>query len=125
MSYFIPNDAKVKIKSGAFVCRHRTGHWNSVSSDQFGEHTEQTGIRIGKGGLRGITLSPEKVSEWIDSFPLTAYVSDCLEHCFPCSNKDAEDGSSFKHKEEGEKDASLIKMIETELFQSFPNIHIL
>ena len=41
--------AKADLVSGAFVCRHRQGSWNAVSSDQFGE---QTAIKIGKGGLR-------------------------------------------------------------------------
>ena len=66
--------------SGAFVCRHQEGGWNSVSSDQFGE---QTAIRIGKGGLKGMILSPEMVEEWINSFPVTAYLSDTMAHIYP------------------------------------------
>ena len=54
--------AKADLVSGAFVCRHRQGSWNAVSRDQFGE---QTAIKIGKGGLKGITLDPEMVTEWI------------------------------------------------------------
>ena len=69
MNYLIPAQAKEELASGAFVCRHQAGVWNSVSSDQFGE---QTAVRIGKGGLKGVTLSPELVKEWIDSFPITA-----------------------------------------------------
>ena len=34
------------------VCRHHDGYWNAVSADQFGE---QTAIKIGKGGLKGMT----------------------------------------------------------------------
>ena len=46
--------------------------WNAVSDDQFGE---QTAVKMGKRGLRGMTLSPELVSEWIDAFPITVSVS--------------------------------------------------
>ena len=56
--------------SGAFVCSHQEGIWNGASSDQFGE---QTAIKIGKGGLKGMVLSPDMVAEWIDSFPITGY----------------------------------------------------
>ena len=37
---------------------------NAVSADQFGE---QTSIKMGKGALKGMTLSPELVCEWIDA----------------------------------------------------------
>ena len=76
---YLPAMAKDDILSGAFVCRHKAGNWNAVSADQFGE---QTAIKIGKGGLKGITLSQEQVAEWIDSFPISAYVSDALDHCY-------------------------------------------
>ena len=59
--------------SFTLVCRHNPGYWNAVSADQFGE---QTAIKIGKGGLKGMTLAAELVSEWIDAFPITARVSD-------------------------------------------------
>ncbi|MEE8115221.1 MAG: hypothetical protein V3T23_12820, partial [Nitrososphaerales archaeon] len=108
MRYLLPPDAKSELISGAFVCRHQEGIWNGVSSDQFGE---QTAIRIGKGGLKGMTLSPEMVAEWLDSFPVTAYISDTMEHIYPdSSNKDNEDQVREKdtrigprHKEEGKK----------------------
>ena len=47
--------------NGDHVRRHRSGVWNSVFSDQFGE---QTYIRYGKakGGLVGITLNPDQVA---------------------------------------------------------------
>ena len=78
MAILLPAMAKDDLLSGAFVCRHKAGSsWNAVSADQFGE---QTAIKIGKGGLKGITLSPEQVAEWIDSFPISAYVSDALDH---------------------------------------------
>ena len=70
----LPQQAKVDI-----VCRHHAGYWNAASADQFGE---QTAIRIGKGGLKGITLSADLVGEWIDAFPITAHVSDRLNHIF-------------------------------------------
>ena len=90
--------AKVDLLSGAFVCRHKAGSWNAVSADQFGE---QTAIKIGKGVLKGITLSPEQVAEWIDSFPISAYVSDALDHCY--SPDQANSSSETPHKEEGIK----------------------
>ena len=69
-----------------------------MSADQFGE---QTAIKIGKGGLKGITLSPEQVAEWIDSFLISAYVSDALDHCY--SPDQANSSSETPHKEEGIK----------------------
>ena len=74
----LPSDAKVDL-----VCRHHPGYWNAVSADQFGE---QTAIKIGKGGLKGMTLSAELVSEWIDAFPITTYVSDHLDGIY-CDDK--------------------------------------
>ncbi len=61
------------------VCRHHAGYWNAVSADQFGE---QTAIKMGKGGLRGMTLSPELVSEWIDAFPITVHVSNNVDYVY-------------------------------------------
>ena len=76
-----------------FAYRHKAGTWNSVSADQLGE---QMAIRIGKGGLKGIT-----VAEWIESFPISAYFSDTLDHCF---TSDISYASGEKpHKEEGMK----------------------
>ena len=62
--------------SGAFVCR-QAGSWNAVSAALYGE---QTAIKIGKGGVKGITLSPEQLAERVDSFPISAYVSYALDH---------------------------------------------
>ena len=98
MAILLPAMAKDDLLSGAFVCRHKAGSWNAVSADQFGE---QTAIKIGKGGLKGITLSPEQVAEWIDSFPISAYVSDALDHCY--SPDQANSSSETPHKEEGIK----------------------
>ena len=90
--------AKDDLLSGAFVCRHKAGSWNAVSADEFGE---QTAIKIGKGGLKGITLSPEQVAEWIALFPISAYVSDALDHCY--SPDQANSSNETPHKEEGIK----------------------
>jgi hypothetical protein len=98
MSVLLPADAKDELLSGAFVCRHKAGSWNAVSADQFGE---QTAIKIGKGGLKGITLSPTQVAEWIDSFPISGYVSDTLDHCY--SPDLSSTSSETPHKEEGVK----------------------
>ena len=76
MRHLLPETAKVDLLAGAHVCRHSEGGWNSVSGDQFGE---QTAIKTGKGGLKGMTLSPELVTEWIDSFPISVYLSDAME----------------------------------------------
>lgn len=99
MNYLIPAEAKAELASGAFVCRHQAGVWNSVSSDQFGE---QTAVRIGKGGLKGVTLSPEHVKEWTDSFPITAYMSDTLVHIYleNVKKEKGEEEAGLKHKEE-------------------------
>ena len=73
----VPAAARTELASGAFVFRHKPGVWNALSSDQFGE---QTAVRIGKGGPKGISLSPATVADWISSFPITAYISNNLEH---------------------------------------------
>ena len=89
---------KDDLLSGAFVCRHKASGWNAVSADQFGK---QTTIMIGKGGMNGITLSSTQVAEWINSFPISAYVSDTLDHCY---SPDLASSSSEKpHKEESVK----------------------
>ena len=67
--------AKAGIVSGAIVCRHRQTRWNAASSDQFGE---QTAIKIGKGGLKRITLDQEMVTEWLSVFPIGAYLCDTI-----------------------------------------------
>ena len=72
----LPAAAKADLVSCAFVCRHRQGCWNAVSSDQFGE---QTAIKIGKGGLTGITLDQKTVTEWVSALPTGAYISDTVD----------------------------------------------
>ena len=49
MQYMLPDDAKMDLLAGAHVCRHRSGTWNSVSADQFGEQTY-----IKKGKMPGV-----------------------------------------------------------------------
>ena len=81
------------------VCRHHDGFWNAVSADQFGE---QTAIKIGKGALKGMTLSADFVCEWIDAFPITVYVSDCVEHMYsaytPCKNTQKLHKEELRHR---------------------------
>ena len=81
------------------VCRHHDGYWNAVSADQFGE---QTAIKIGKGSLKGMTLYAELVSEWIDSFPITAHVSDRMDHIYadhtPVVSSQKQHKEEFKHR---------------------------
>lgn len=72
-------NAEAKADLSHLVCRHHDGYWNAVSSDQFGE---QTAIKIGKGALKGMTLSSELVCEWIDAFPITVHVSDCMDYIY-------------------------------------------
>ena len=93
MSVLLPNDAKEDLMAGAFVCRHKAWRWNSVSSGQFGE---QTAIKTGKGGL-----SSAKVAEWINSFPISAYITDTLDHWYSPDEPDS--SSEMPHTEEGVK----------------------
>ena len=79
MRYLLPPKAKADLLAGAHVCRHCEGCWNSISDNQFGE---QTAIKTGKGVLKGISLSPELVTERIDSFPISVYVSDAMGHMY-------------------------------------------
>ena len=55
---------KADFVSGAHVCWYTKVYWNFVSSEQFGEHTSIK--KNGKSGLKGMTLSSELVTEWID-----------------------------------------------------------
>src|SRR6478609_6874294 len=91
----LPSEKKADLVSGAFVCRHNEGYWNAVSGDQFGE---QTAIKIGKGALKGMTLSAELVSEWIDAFPITVHVSDRVDYIY--SDDQSGQYSHKQHKEE-------------------------
>ena len=57
--------------------------------------------RSGNVGLKSITLSSKQVSEWIDSFPISAYVSDTLDHCYYPDLSSS--STKTPHKEEGVK----------------------
>ena len=50
-----------------------------VAGEQIGE---QTAINTGKGGLKGMPLSPDLVTEWIGSFPIAVYLSDAMENWY-------------------------------------------
>ena len=76
------------------VCWHHNGYWDAVSADQFGE---QTAIKIGTGALKGMTLSPELISKWINAFPITVHVTNRMDSIY----SDIPDKSKQeKHKEE-------------------------
>ncbi len=85
---------------GRHVCRHRSGAWNGVFSDQFGE---QTYIRYGKakGGLVGMTLSPDQVARWVLSYHVCNAVSLAMDDMFHDRDDDEYDPTTDKHKEEG------------------------
>ena len=95
LSVLLPAEAKDDLLSGALVCRHKAGSWNALSADQF---EEQTAIKIGKGGPKGITLYSTQVAKWIDSFTISAYISDTLDHCY--SPDLSSSSSETPHKEE-------------------------
>ena len=92
-------DANRDLVSGAFVCRHHERYWNAVSGDQFGE---QTAIRMGKGALKGMTLSPELVCEWIDAFPITVHVTDQVDCVYsanaPCQFAQKQHKGEQRHR---------------------------
>ena len=52
-----------------------------------------------------MTLSPELVTEW--SFPISAYVSDAMEHMTSQTDQLPNSSSQTKHKEEGNKRQTL------------------
>ena len=53
--------------------------------------------------MKGITLSPELVTEWIDSFPISVYVSDAMEYMYSQADQLPNSSSQTKNKEEGNK----------------------
>ena len=57
--------------------------------------------RAVKGGVKGMTLSPELVTEWIDSFPIATYLCDAMENLY--MDQDSSSASQPKQKEEGGK----------------------
>lgn len=95
----LDDEALMLFHMGHHVCRHKDGSWNAVSADQFGE---QTYIRQGKakGGLVGITLSPDQVTRWFLSHHICNTVSQGMDKMFEGEEEDY-DVQSDKHKEEG------------------------
>lgn len=93
--YLIDMRVQPTLAKANMVCRHQDGYWNAVSADQFGE---QTAIKTGKGALKGMTLRPELVSEWIDSFPIMVHVSDRVDQMY--SPAASSQNSQQQHKEE-------------------------
>jgi hypothetical protein len=101
METLLPTDAQYMFTSGNHVCRHKSGAWNAVFSDQFGE---QAYMRYGKakGGLVGMTLSPDQIAGWVLSYPVCHALSLAMESMFHDENSSSEpDARSEKHKEEG------------------------
>ena len=84
---------------GSHVCRHRDGTWNAVFSDQFGE---QTYIRQCKarGGLVGMTLSPDQVARWILSYHTCNIIYVSMDQMVD-EQDDEHDMQTDYHKEEG------------------------
>ena len=115
----LPDDVKAYLIVGAHVCRHSEGSWNSVSGDEFGE---QTAIKTGKGSVKGMILSPELVTEWIDSFPISTYLSDAMENLYmDQGSSSASQGSKKKKVERGKH---LMLLIERKLLMSFQSTPI-
>ena len=94
----IPEDVKKDLIAVAYVCLNKEWSWNAASSYQFGE---QTAIQMRKGGLKGVTLSFELVTEWINAFPISAYLCNDMDVRY------TEESPSLKveakHKKEGWK----------------------
>ena len=86
--------------NGDHVCRHRSGVWNFVFSDKFGE---QTYSRYGKAkcGLVGITLNPDHVAGWVLSYHICNTVSLAMDHMFDNEEDGEMGGPHVKHHEEG------------------------
>lgn len=93
--YLIETRALCDVTMVDMVCRHHDGYWNAVSADQFGE---QTAIKVGKGALKGISLSPDLVAEWIDAFPITAHLADQMDSLH--SICETSQSVTHQHKEE-------------------------
>jgi len=61
------------------VCRDHDEYWYAVYADLFGW---QTAMKIGKGSDKGMTLSAEFVSGWIDHFSIAVHVSDRVDYIY-------------------------------------------
>ena len=116
----VTNVTDVDESSADSVVRHikheaRSIKCNSANYD-LSEFTQEntvksTAIRIGKGGLKGMTLSPEMVTKWIDYFPITAHIADIMDHIYPGTSVDDSSGDGVgernSHNEEGKKRIAL------------------
>ena len=82
---------------GEHVCRHEEGPWNAVFSEQFGE---QTYIQYGKakGGLVGITLSPDQVARWILSYCVCNTVFLSMDTMFKDEDSISVEGKESKKR---------------------------
>ena len=114
----LDHEALAMFHKGQHVCRHRDGSWNGVFADQFGE---QTYIRQGKakGGLVGMTLSPDQVAGWVLSMHVCTMLSLAMDNMFDDQENNDFDVTTKKHKEEGAKrkvlDAADRKKIQEEI----------
>ena len=60
-----------------------------------------TAIKTGKASLKGATLQPDLVAEWVDAFPLTFMVTDLMNSMYDEEeDENAATSTSTKHKEE-------------------------
>jgi hypothetical protein len=114
----LDEEALAMFHMGHHVCRHSSGSWNAVFSDQFGE---QTYIRHGKakGGLVGMTLSPDQVTRWVLSHHICNTVSLAMDSMFHDHHDDKYEAKKDRHKDEGKErkklDTSDRKKIQQEL----------
>ena len=98
MQHVLPDDAKMDLLAAAHLCRHRPGIWNALSADQFGEQTYTTKGKM-PGGLKGLIMSEDQVSIWVESYPICAHVTFDIESMYSADDETKEE----KRKEEGEK----------------------
>ena len=109
MDFALPASVKADFLNGSHVCRHSRGSWNAVPLDQYGE---QTYIRYGKskGGLVGLTLSPNQVHEWVMSYHICHQVSILMDQmCDNSTSCETAPDTKCQHKEEGRRRAMLDK----------------
>ena len=75
--------------------------FHNVIAHPGGMHIIQSFISC-KGSLKGMTLYAELVSEWIDSFTITAHVSDRMDHIYadhiPVLSSQKQHKEEFKHR---------------------------
>ena len=95
----LPKKAIEDLETGAFVCRHKAGHFNGTSGDQFGE---QTAVKEEKSKLKGISLEPEQVAKFVDSLPIIAQVVLSMDEMYGSLLDEEDDGDEkiIKYKEE-------------------------